>query len=65
MSQAPNGNDTKQVFAMIVSMVMVYKTDLSRMTPEQTEKYLDRLTDISCDIAEQLDQKFKARGWDK
>lgn len=62
---ASNGNDTKQVFAMLLATVMVYKTDFSRMTDEQRKKYVENLAEMTCDLAEQLDQQFTKRGWDK
>lgn len=65
MTKTPDGNDTKQVLAMITSMVMIYKTDFSQMHSDQITPYLNRITDLGCDVAEMLDQKFKARGWDK
>lgn len=65
MTKKPDGEDTKQVLAMIISVVMIYKTDFTRMSSEQIQAYPDQVTEIACNFAEMLDQKFKARGWDK
>ncbi len=63
MTKTPDGEDTKQVLAMIITVVMIYKTDFSQMSSEQIQNYPDKVTDIACNFAELLDQKFKQRGW--